>query len=480
MQAKHLSDVLYRYFLKAEGAAPHERNYDQRFNALRGCGLLPRGRENRERMLTNSEIAFAILGTVASQPDWAGFNAVALAKLRPAGGVAASFHDAATILDAIVLLLADQDTSASLFSLSISCAEWGINSHGYAVLIYRAKGGETAVASFVPQTAVSLFHPGAEKEVTPFPRLAPVSREIVFSNGFFRNLIREIEQAKLYSLPPQGDGSEYASTEQEGARRKRLGIRSHAIYLNLGIDTYTRWPREETLARFGEYELVLMPRTKDKAASVHIDLMRYRLNVSEANTIINRFLSIIAWVNDSSAVAQDGWSGNPVPVAVSRRELGYSVGEPWFFNRIIPSSPEVLRALALYREGRNAQMNFLVSYAVLNFYRLIEIRYSNKNGPRAWMKTALPLVVGQLREGVLKTFDELRGARAPEVYLYESCRIAVAHAGGKSDSDPDDNAEITRLHMAADILHALARHFIATELGVTDGNYAFMPAQHIE
>src|SRR3546814_4969173 len=75
----------------------------------------------------------------------------------------------------------------------------------------------------------------------------------------------------------------------------------------------------------------------------------------------------MTWCDDQYAIAQDGWSGNPVPVAVPKRNLAFTTTYHWVFNRDIPVSEDVLRALALYREGRNAEQNFMISYAVLSY-----------------------------------------------------------------------------------------------------------------
>jgi hypothetical protein len=68
----------------------------------------------------------------------------------------------------------------------------------------------------------------------------------------------------------------------------------------------------------------------------------------------------------------------------------------------------------------------------------------------------------------LDDFDRLRGATEPHEYIYESCRIAVAHAGKDSKSDPDDASELRRLHAAADIMQVLARHCIEVEFKISD------------
>jgi hypothetical protein len=57
-------------------------------------------------------------------------------------------------------------------------------------------------------------------------------------------------------------------------------------------------------------------------------------------------------------------------------------------------------------------------------------------------------------------------------YIYEACRIAVAHAGKDSKSDPDNANELVRLHTAANVLRIFARHFIASEFGVSESVYS--------
>src|SRR3546814_13306242 len=96
--------------------------------------------------------------------------------------------------------------------------------------------------------------------------------------------------------------------------------------------------------------------------------------MEEARTVINRFLSLMTWCDDQYAIAQDGWSGNPVPVAVPKRNLAFTTTYHWVFNRDIPVSDDVLRALALYRAGRNDEQNFMISYAVLSYFKVLDVR----------------------------------------------------------------------------------------------------------
>lgn len=468
MHAKSLEAFLRRSFASAElGREPHD-SFQERFKAMRACGRLPQDRENRQQLLSDQQIAFAILGAVAGQPKWAGFEAICLSKLRPAGGVSASFYNAETLLDAVVIILNSDDARRAISRVTLSCSEWGTNSHGYAFIEYQKNDGVFESAYFVSQMSFSLFQPGAEAELDPFPRYALVSKEIVLSKHFFRELAREVDFER--SMPTSaGDGEEYSEEEKEQARRKRLGVRPNSKYLNIGVDAHVVWPKEEVLIKFDRYELVLMPRTKENAASIHIDLNKFRLNEDQGRTVMNRFLSLMAWVDDHYAIAQDGWSGNPVPVGVPKRELAFLTTYHWFFDRHIPSTEMAQRALALYREARNAQFNYFVSYAVLNYYKIIEIKFPEGQQARSWIAANFPKIEPKLDNFESSSFAAARGTMSPEQYIYKACRLAVAHASVKTPSDPDEKTEILRLHAAAHVMRWLARLFISDELNIDSG-----------
>ncbi len=218
--------------------------------------------------------------------------------------------------------------------------------------------------------------------------------------------------------------------------------------------------------------MVLLPKTKEDVQSINLDLTANKLTIEKARTVINRFLSIVTWCDDQFAVAQDGWAGNPIPSPVPRRNLAFTTANYWIFDRKIPSEPDAIRALALYREGRNAEQNFLVSYAVLSFYKIIEIHYPNGPQTRTWIATAFPKIESALQTEVAREFHRECGATAPERHIYDAYRLAVAHASPRTISDPDCAKELKRLHIAADVLRVLARHFISTELRISDCMYS--------
>jgi hypothetical protein len=472
MYAKNLELILYNLLDESDVSKATSVEYVERFNSLRGYGKLPRGRENREVLLTNKHIAATILGLAALNPGWAGHGAIVLGGLCPVGGRSASFFFAETLEVAIECALHDQDARDALIRISLTLGEFGMNNHGFASIQFEADG-ETRTAHFVSKLAFSLQQPGAEATFDPEAFAGHARREISFSKRFFSRLVGEIERFKAFPPRVAGDGSEYNEDDARKARQKRLEATPQSRFLNVGVENQVTWPKEETLVRFDRYKFVLLPRTREHVQSVHVDLTANRLDDRGARTAINRLLSVMSWCSDNFAVAGFGWSGNPLPVPVEKQDLAFTTAYDWIFDRRIPPTEEGRRALALYREALNAKSHGLISYAVLNFYKIIEIRNHGRGSTKNWFRDNFSVVeLDKSAAEALKRFNDIRGKDAPHEYIYSSCRIAVAHAGKDSKSDPDDADEIVRLHIAADIMKILARHFIEAEFKISDIPYS--------
>jgi hypothetical protein len=133
------------------------------------------------------------------------------------------------------------------------------------------------------------------------------------------------------------------------------------------------------------------------------------------------------------------------------------------------ASEDVRRALAPYREARNAEQNFMISYAVPNYYKIIEIHHKGWPASTKWVADNLPTILDDPHnKDAIARFLAACGQEQPEMYIYGACRVAVAHASPNRPSDPDDAHELNRLHNAADVVRRLARRFISVELGVSD------------
>jgi hypothetical protein len=349
MYARTLERILALLCEKSDASHSLAHEYEERFNSLRGYGQLPRGRDRREAELSNTEIAAAVFGLVASRPSWAGHVAILLEGLCPVGGIGASFYEAATLSGAIAVLLSNEEARKSF----VTVAETGMNSNGGAELIFD-RGGQKLRTYFVPNMAVSLLQAGREVGFDPDRgRMnAPAMREMSFSCRFFDRLALECERSKLFPAPPKGDGSEYNAEEAEQARRKKLGVRNGSRFLNVGVENQVTWPKEESLIKFDGYQLVLLPMTKDSMQSIHVDLTTNKLDERGARTVINRFLSVMAWCDDNFAIAGYGLSGSPIPIPVPKSNLGITTAHDY----------------------RNAEFSGFIGQAVLNYYRIIEVR----------------------------------------------------------------------------------------------------------
>ena len=481
MIAMGLASIFFELSTGGDMSGVTPTDIKERFESLRGYGKLPRGRERRNQQLTHAEIAAAVLGLVSPNPKWAGHASTILCNLRTVGGTDASFHGTATLQEVIEKILADQSVRAEVVRLTVTGAESGTSSHGSATLIHEVDGSQHRVF-YVPKETVSQLHPRMEQHFDSDFRHSPLSRELSFNRRFFERIAKGIEFAKLHPAPSEGDGSEYDEEEAREARFQKLGARPGSRFLNIGVnvdvENQVTWPREETVVQFDRYKLVLMPKAKTNintnTPSIHVDLIANNVTDREARTVINRFLSIMTWCDDQFAIAQDGWSGNPVPVAVPRRDLAFTTTHDWMFDRKIPGSENARRALAVYREARNAHQNFMISYAVLNYFKIIEIGQENpRGGVKNWLRDNFDSLRKQAAHGdEFERFAKICGDEQPHEYIHKACRLAVAHAEKYSKSDPDDANELVRLHTAANVMRIFARHFIASTLGISDLMYS--------
>jgi Methylamine utilization protein MauJ len=469
MIAKHLESFLSEAISQTDLAGRSPAEMVQRFQQLRGAALLPKGRGKNAQHLSPTEMVAGLLSVVPAKPGFAGLGSKILMDLRPVGGTNASFGQAATFGQAVELLLNESNAQQSLLEVRVSDSEVGVNTHCRAAIHFCSEGSEK-IAHYVNGLVVSLSQTGAE--LTFDPRLPTMITETVFYPPFFRRLDREIQRAKLPAyqallVDEEEDDVEKAKEE----RARRLGLVRGSRFLNVGIESQVIWASKEQLIDFENYKLVLMPPSREHAASVNIDLHKNGLTPEDASSLINRFLSLLTWCDDQFGYVQGGWSGNPVPMAVPKPNFGFSPTEHWLFNRKIPKSPEARKAIAIYREGRNAEQSHLVSYSVLAYYKIIELKYRGQN-VKEWFRETYPKLrnISYLADTVAR-FESERGTKEPHDYIYRACRTAVAHANTPYSSDPDDFSELRRLHVAAEILRELARLFIRNELGLSDSAY---------
>jgi hypothetical protein len=293
----------------------------------------------------------------------------------------------------------------------------------------------------------------------------------VISKEFFRRLKESVDLSRLRDAPLETDWQEYRSEEERKSFHERLGTLAGSNFLNVGVDTSVTWPREPQRIHFGGHKFVLFPKTKENSHSISIDLAHERISDDDARTLFSRFLSILTWCDDRHAILRDGWSGNSVPVPVPRRYLSSSTAFTWIFSRSMPKDERLLMCLSYYREGLNAAEAGVASQAVLSFFKAFEMQRDGKE-VRRWIADNFDEVCSTLQDEYLKCFHEDRREKSIEDYIYENCRVAVAHASKRFQSDSDLALEADRLSVAARVTKALARHCIRVYFGFSESYFS--------
>jgi len=229
-------------------------------------------------------------------------------------------------------------------------------------------------------------------------------------------------------------------------------------WMNLGVSGQCGLPDSQIEVRFGTTRIILMPQTGEKSASIHLET--HSNDDLDEMTMANRFLSIVSWAYKESLQNDYGWSGSPMPRAVSKMNLARSINRD-FLNRWNPlDDPKQRLAVALYREAMSVNS---IPYKVLGFFKIINILYKNGPAQIAWIKETLPkLTEKHLQDRILAPSNAEDVAK----YLYVSCRCAVAHASSDPLIDPDDLTHLRRLSADVHTVQALAEHLIKHELNV--------------
>jgi hypothetical protein len=474
MLARRFESLLAQEVAKTDLAQRMPDDIARRFESLRGFRLLPTGRTKNTTQLSLGQIATAILSIATVRPGFAGLAGKVLSNLRPVEGVDASFQRSPTLGSALECLFENSVALDSLLELRVSDSEIYTNAYGRGAIAYRS-ADRVITAYYVSQTAVSMHQTGAEQDFNHRNLISSVVTEIVFYRPFFKRIDHELRREA--AAPPRAavvDPHDEDDETRRDERARRLMILPNSRFLNLGVDAQVTWPPEETRVEFEGYRLILMPKTAENTTSIHIDLVGQRISQEKAVSLINRFLSLMTWCDDQFAVRQQGWYGTPIPVPVRKQELAFMTAYTWLFDRKIPTSAHARKALAIYREGRNAEQNYMISYAILSYYKIIELKFGDFSGPdvQAWIANNYPpLKADNTLSREIAAFEEECGNEAPQQYLNRACRVAVAHSSVNYPSDPDELTELRRLHIAAHVLRALARLFIREELGVSECPY---------
>ena len=237
-------------------------------------------------------------------------------------------------------------------------------------------------------------------------------------------------------------------------------------WLNCGVTTQVYWPPERKEVKYGVHTFVLLPKTSENSASVHLEVSR--LPRERGMTLVNRFLSALCWKCDEPAINHYGWSGNPIPVAVPKHRIsfGYSPTEA-FPNEVYEITDEKAQlAIALYREARSLDS---VPFQFLSFFKILNVFWKDKytkgvNELIEQLRATLPLITDKECQDRIAEIHSENGD--PAEYLYKSGRCAVAHAFTDPIVDPDDVSDLHRLSRDLWLMRNLTAYLIEREFDI--------------
>ncbi|MBT3332518.1 MAG: hypothetical protein HOK21_23630 [Rhodospirillaceae bacterium] len=250
-----------------------------------------------------------------------------------------------------------------------------------------------------------------------------------------------------------------------------------AEWCRCGVAGEIAWPRKQAIVEFGNWELLAFPSTRDHEPSLHIELTRNKVSAVGARTIFNRLLSICSWCDDAPAALLDGDCGGPdaYPLARTRRS-GHltSIIDAWPYHRAPLAHPDQRLAVALYREAVWLEYISSIPYAALGYFKILEIRQGGA-GRKTWLDHHLQqaMELGEIDDFYLEKFVSAAGENglSPARYLYENCRLAVAHAAKAPVVDPDDAQSVRDLSASTQVLRTLARKYICVDLDVLEDHW---------
>ena len=237
-------------------------------------------------------------------------------------------------------------------------------------------------------------------------------------------------------------------------------------WLNCGVTAQTNWPHERKEVKYGGHTFVLMPKTSENSASIHLEVSR--LSTELGMTLVNRFLSALCWKCDQPAINHYGGSGSsqPVPVLKHRIPFGYSPTDQ-FPNEIFEITDEKAKlAISLYREARSLDS---IPFQFLSYFKILNVFWNDRkvsgvNQLVENLRAALPLITDKESQKRITEIQNKEGD--PAVYLYKSGRCAVAHAFSEPIVDPDDVTDLHRLSKDLRLMRSLTAFLIEREFGI--------------
>lgn len=238
-------------------------------------------------------------------------------------------------------------------------------------------------------------------------------------------------------------------------------------WLSVRISGNVVWPNKKTMVSFEGHDLMLFPSTRDTDASLHIKL--HKLSAKQGMTLLNRFLSFLAWCEDAVVENHGGISGHlsPRPIPCHKgNHLSYTDVFP--ISVKLPDDKRALRAMALFREARSVNS---IPLSFLGYFKILNIVWKDKflNGKNAIVEGIRDTLANIADADAKNRIAQLKqeGVKDIPKHLYESGRCAVAHAFADPIADPDDIEDLHRLSQDLWIIKAIAEHLMEDTIQIS-------------
>ncbi len=240
------------------------------------------------------------------------------------------------------------------------------------------------------------------------------------------------------------------------------------------VDPQIPWPTSTQKIIYRGQTIFVLPQFDDYYPSLVVRLGAGLNNFEQAQVLILNLLSVLCWVDNEGALV-DQWTGGNLP----RPMAGFSKSgirlllTPHFSHYYLPDVQDQRArwALAFYREGLAMRQ---VAYAFLSFYKIVNILHHTGPAQKTWINTHITTATAQHRSNASQRLQQL-STNVTDVgqYLYESGRCAVAHAGHGPTVDPENPADLRRLHEDLPLVKALAAFAIEYEFGIKSAGTIF-------
>jgi hypothetical protein len=227
------------------------------------------------------------------------------------------------------------------------------------------------------------------------------------------------------------------------------------------VSTNISWPVTAQKVRYRGFDVWVIPIMEGFHSSVAVKRPN-ELSRKDAEILLSRFLSSIAWVESGGVIVEFITGGNlPRPMG-SQKKFGYSIRECFEFDYLPePTDEKAMLALALMREGRAINHP---AYSFLSLYRAFEVCVLGKDRGE-WISDNIPNITSHLgKEAVGKL--QAKGIKEIGDHLRETCRSAIAHANSNPIINPDHPEDGRMLQETSPIMDALAELAIEQKLHV--------------